>query len=119
MLVAAMIQKLCLNNLPMLANQAKAHKVKNGRRWKRKSRKIIIVSAQTKQKKYCDKKHATGEVFNVGPLVLRKDFTRRKHAGGKMDYLWTGPYKITGTLGKGLYKLKAVQGGKVKCECVK
>lgn len=78
-----------------------------------------ILSAQTKQKKYHDKKHASGEVFNVGPLVLKKNFTRRKRAGGKMDYLWTGPYKITGTLGKGLYKLKAVQGDKVKCECVK
>ena len=78
-----------------------------------------VLSAQTKQKNYYDKKHASGEVFNVGALVLKKDFTRRKRAGGKMDYLWTGPYKITGTLGKGLYKLKAVQGDKVKCECVK
>ena len=29
-----------------------------------------IVSAQTKQKKYYDGKHASGEVFNVGALVL-------------------------------------------------
>ena len=44
-----MIQKLCLNNLPMLANQAKAHKSEE---WQKMEKKIKenILSAQTKQK---------------------------------------------------------------------
>ena len=54
-------------------------------------------------------------IFNVKALVLIKDFTRKKHAGGKMDYRWTGPYEIIGTLGKDLYKLKAVKSDKVRC----
>ena len=74
-----------------------------------------IVSAQNKQKEYYDNKHASGDIFNVKALVLMKDFTRKKRAGGKMDYRWTGPYEIIGTLGKGLYKLKAVQSDKVRC----
>ena len=44
-----------------------------------------------------------------------KGFKGKKRAGGKIDYMWIGPYEITSTLRKGLYKVKAVQSDKVRC----
>ena len=46
--------------------------------------------------------------FQVGNKMLLRDFTRRKSKGGKLDHKWLGPYTITGHLGKGLYRLQAV-----------
>ena len=43
-----------------------------------------IEQAQKKQKEYYDLKH--GACFNVGSVVLKKDFTCKKHKGGKLDY---------------------------------
>ena len=59
------------------------------------------------------KKHAAGDLFTVGSLVLKKNFTRRKRKGGKMDYRWQGPYTITTILGKGLFRLKERDGDKI------
>lgn len=44
-----------------------------------------IVAAQEKQKAVYDKKHAKPSRFTVGQLVLKKDFTRKKRKGGKLD----------------------------------
>ena len=71
--------------------------------------KANIVTAQKRQKERYDRKHSNPEVFAVGALVLKKDFTRKKHAGGKLDYRWTGPYRISCALGRGLYRLQEVQ----------
>lgn len=46
-------------------------------------------------------------------MVLKKDFTRKKRKGGKLDTKWLGPFKILGSLGRGLYRLQGVQTGKV------
>ncbi len=51
--------------------------------------------------------------FQVGAKVLRRDFTRRKRKGGKMDPKWLGPYTIARDLRKGLYSLKAVDSADV------
>ena len=71
--------------------------------------KANIVTAQKRQKERYDRKHSNPEVFAVGALVLKKDFTRKKRAGGKLDYRWTGPYRISCALGRGLYRLQEVQ----------
>lgn len=65
-----------------------------------------IKQAQAKQKKHYDLKHGASSCFDVGSLVLKKDFRRRKRKGGKLDYRWLGPYVITASVGKGLFKLK-------------
>ena len=51
--------------------------------------------------------------FTVSSLVLKKDFTRRKRRGGKLDFRWQGHYVITKALGRGLYELKEQRGEKV------
>ena len=48
-------------------------------------------------------------------MVLKKDFTRKKRKGGKLDYRWEGPFVITASLWKGLFKLKDLNGDKVSC----
>lgn len=68
-----------------------------------------IERAQEKQKKQYDKKHAAPSAFRVGVRVLRKDFTRKKRRGGKMDPKWLGPYLIEKDLGRGRYKLRSVK----------
>ncbi|KAI6646386.1 hypothetical protein LOD99_12508 [Oopsacas minuta] len=42
-------------------------------------------------------------VFEVGLTVLKKDFRRKKRAGGELDPNWLGPYTIVKALGRGLY----------------
>ena len=71
-----------------------------------KEAKCNIVKAQAKQKKHYDKRHNCPEMFKVGAIVLKKDFTRRKRKGGKLDTKWTGPFEITASLGCGLFSLK-------------
>ena len=65
-----------------------------------------IVNAQRKQKEQYDRKHSKPEVFSIGALVWKKDFTRKKRAGGKLESKWLGPYKITHSMGRGLYRLE-------------
>ena len=48
------------------------------------------------------------ECFEVDALVLKKDFTRRKRKGGKLDEEWDGPYRVLRVLGRGLYRLENV-----------
>lgn len=65
-----------------------------------------IIKAQQKQKEAYDKKHSCPEVYKLGAVVLKKDFTRKKRKGGKLDAKWLGPFTIVGSLGRGLYRLK-------------
>lgn len=75
--------------------------------------KTNIGKAQAKQKEYYDRKYGASSCFSVGSTVLKKDFKRKKRRGGKLDYRWQGPYTITASLGKGLFRLKEISGGKV------
>ena len=75
--------------------------------------KTNVENAQKKQKLYYDQKHAAGDLFTVGSLVLKKDFRRKRRRGGKMDYRWQGPFALTAVLGKGLYSLKERDGNQV------
>lgn len=68
-----------------------------------------IIRAQKKQKEHYDKKHSSSTVFKSGVRVLKKDFTRKKRKGGKLDPKWLGPYLIVKDLGKGFYKLRSVE----------
>ena len=65
-----------------------------------------ILRAQAKQKAAYDRRHCHPEVFRVGAMVLKKDFTRKKRKGGKLDPKWKGPYEIVRSLGRGLYCLR-------------
>ena len=68
-----------------------------------------IVKAQKKQNEQYDKKHANPPCYRVGVKVLKKDFTRKKRKGGKMDLKWLGPYTITQELGKGVLQIRIMQ----------
>ena len=48
-------------------------------------------------------KRAKPLCYKVGALVLVKDFTRKKHKGGKLDPKWIGPYIIQKKLSRGVY----------------
>lgn len=78
-----------------------------------KQAKENIIKAQAKQKKAYDKKHSCPEIFKVGSVVLRKDFTRKKRKGGKLDPKWAEPtYRIVCSLGRGLYRIAEVDNPK-------
>ena len=51
--------------------------------------------------------------YSVGEKMLVKDFNKKKRKGGKLDYMWKGPYIITKSLGRGLYSLKATDDSNV------
>ena len=67
-----------------------------------------IKKAQIKQKEHYDKKYAHPNGFLVGDKVLKKDFRKKKRAGGKLDAQYIGPFNITKLLGKGYYSLEGV-----------
>ena len=64
-----------------------------------------ILKAQQKQKETYDRKHAKPECYKIGQLVLKKDFTRKKRKGGKLEIRFLGPYTISKVLPHGTYKL--------------
>ena len=55
-----------------------------------------------------DKKYAKPDCFGIGDKVLKKDFLKKKRAGGKLDTSYIGPYEIIKIVGKGLYSLRKV-----------
>ena len=71
-----------------------------------------IEKAQIKQKQNFDRRHANPKAYQIGTKVLKKDFTRKKRKGGKMDCRYVGPFVITKSLGKGLYSLTSVESPK-------
>ena len=64
-----------------------------------------IVKAQQKQKLAYNKKRACPSAFEVNQLVLLEDRRQKKHAGGKLDERYTGPYIIVKKFGKGIFSL--------------
>ena len=81
----------------------------DARRKRLEEAKANIVSAQQKQKEIYDCKHHQPEVFAIGAIVLKKDFTRKKQKGGKLDTKWNGPYTVAKALGRGLYRLEDIK----------
>lgn len=75
--------------------------------------KYNIVKAQQRQKEVYDRKHFYPEVYKLGTVVLKKDFSRKKRKGGKLDEKWLGPFTIIGVLGRGLYRLQAVNSTEI------
>ena len=71
-----------------------------------------IADAQAKQKQYGNQRYDATSGFGIGSFVLKKDL-RSKREGGKLDYHWQGPFAITLTLGRGLFRLKEVDGDKI------
>ena len=70
-----------------------------------------ILSAQEKQKTAYERKHSKlREKFQVGQMVLKKDFTRKKRIGGKLDLRFKGPYTIVKVLPRGSYELSSTTG---------
>ena len=67
-----------------------------------------IQKSQNRQKSTYDRKHSSPNVFAVGQLVLRKDFQRKKRAGGKLDTPYIGPYLITKCHSKEMYRLQLI-----------
>eukprot|EP00731_Ephydatia_muelleri_P023038 Em0015g621a len=57
-------------------------------------------TAQGKQQQTYDRRHARPCGFQVGTLVVRKDFKRKKRKGEKMDAKWLGPFLLSSELGK-------------------
>ena len=76
-----------------------------------------IEKAQIKQKQNYDRRHANPKAYQIGTKVLKKDFTRKKRKGGKMDCRYVGPFVITKSLGKGLYSLASVESPKKVTTC--
>ena len=67
-----------------------------------------IIEAQRRQKEVYDRKYVCPPAFQVGAHVLKKDFTRKRRLGGKLESRWLGPYTVVADLGKGLFQLKKV-----------
>ena len=53
--------------------------------------------------------------FAIGDKVLKKDFRRKKRAGGALDPKWLGPYEVIKDIGKGLFLVKRCDNGQVDC----
>ena len=53
-----------------------------------------IKLAQEKQKNIYDRKHSNPPKFDIGIKVLKKDFRRKRRAGGCLDYRWPSPFKV-------------------------
>ncbi len=58
--------------------------------------KANIIKAKLKQKETYNKKHSCTETYKIGAIVLKKDFSRKKRKGGKLDTKWLGPFTIVG-----------------------
>ena len=86
--------------------QAKEEDVEAEEKRRKEMESAIKANMENPRKEYYDSKHAIGDTFTIGSLVLKKDFRRRKRKGGMMDYRWQGPFVIISRLGKGLYRLK-------------
>ena len=44
----------------------------------------------------------------MGLIIQKKDFRRKKRAGGKLDPSWLGPYTIIKASGRGLYSIQGI-----------
>src|ERR1043166_10299807 len=73
----------------------------------------IIKRSQEKQKERHDKK-IIEDKFEIGDKVLLKDTAKEKQWSGKLSQKWKGPYYIHQIIGKGVYKLRDMDGRVLK-----
>jgi hypothetical protein len=72
-----------------------------------------IVIAQQMQKKRYDALHKPPS-FEVGDMVWRYNGRKDTRKGGKLDWSWTGPYKILARTKRGTYHLQNQSGLNLK-----
>ena len=74
-----------------------------GKRFLKKPKEISSEHSSNR-KKLCQET----QFYKLGSVVLKKDFSKKKRKGGKLDEKWLGPFTIVVILGQGLYHLQAV-----------
>ena len=97
------LQQECTNRSPATVEQLTSH-----RQYLLEAAKANIQKALEKQKEQYDRKQANPNAFAIGEMVLRKDFIRKRRAGGKMEACYHGPYLIIKYHGIGFYGLQNV-----------
>ena len=102
------LQQECTDRSPATVEQLISH-----RQYLLEAAKANIQKAQEKQKEQYDRKHANPNGFAIGGMVLRKDFIRKRRAGGKMEARYLGPYLIIKCHGRGFYGLQNVADPRV------
>ena len=63
-----------------------------------------ILDAQKKQKQKYDSKRAKPDCFQVGELVMKKNFRRKKMKGGKLQDRFDGPHRVVKKMPHGIYE---------------
>jgi len=71
-----------------------------------------IEAAQTKQKQCYDLKHKAPS-YKVRDKVLKFNRRRETRMGDKLMRRYSGPYEIVEVLGRGVYRLKEIDGDKI------
>ena len=72
-----------------------------------------IKNKQIKMKVIADKRRKNRNEFQIGEKVLLKDTSLDKQWSGKLKPKWKGPYLIYQNIGKGAYKLRNIDTGKI------
>lgn len=72
-----------------------------------------VKSAQQRQKKHYDAKHAQG-CYQLKARVMLKNMKKIFKKGDKLAPNWTGPYEIGECLGSNTYRLKKMNGDYLK-----
>ena len=72
-----------------------------------------VIHAQKIQKMNFSRKRGKRPHIAIGDKVLKKDFRRKKRAGGALHPKWLGPYEVIKDIGKGLFVVKKCDNGKV------
>ena len=73
-----------------------------------------IRKSQEKQKEGYDRKIKKETTLKIGDKVLLKDAAKEKQWSGKLSPKWKGPYYIHEVIGKGVYKLRTMDGKVMK-----
>ena len=69
-----------------------------------------ILDAQKKQKQKYDSKRAKPDCFQVGELVTKKNFRRKKMKGGKLQDRFDGPHRVYELISKDGTLIRATGG---------
>ncbi|HVI21389.1 MAG TPA: DDE-type integrase/transposase/recombinase [Bacillus sp. (in: firmicutes)] len=73
-----------------------------------------IEISQGQQKRRHDDKIKRETILKIGDKVLLKDAAKEKQWSGKLSSKWKGPYYIHEIIGKGVYKLRTIEGQVLK-----
>ncbi|GJT93782.1 reverse transcriptase domain-containing protein [Tanacetum coccineum] len=79
---------------------------------KREQAAIQEAKSEAKMKKYYNSK-VRSTSFRPGDMVYRSNDASHAKDGGKLGPKWEGPYEVTESLGKGVYKLKDHKGNEL------